>query len=188
MTVEQLKPIETFNINNLIFFPAREISVLDSVKQMFFAGQVSPLLQTLGGEHMFHPSPEEIQEFMKKGQTVLMADSTTENLVGFAKTDIWTNASSDPVGYEVGSLIVVPQFQNKGIGKFLVTEMAKTTFEMACGLPVFSVVTNDNASSLALYRHLRWQEISYLQSLNILKGVDILDGWIPPSTIFLYDN
>ncbi len=186
MSVEKLKIQETFSLKNLVFFSAPEIMSLDPDKKISLASQVPPLLEALGGEHMLHPTDQEIKKLMDEGLALAITDLTQDNLVGFVKTDVWVNHQKEPAGFEVGSVVVIPELQNKGIGAFLTNEMAETTRKIAGGLPIFSVITDDNFPSLAMYRKLKWPKITSTECMEILGGVDVLEGWIPPSSIFLF--
>jgi GNAT superfamily N-acetyltransferase len=143
---------------------------------------------------------------MQAGHTAIITDHSLRQLWGFIKLDPWFKPSANipgegignitiddvtraglyfPVGVEVGSLVVVPQHQNKGFGKFLAKEASSLSEEIYPGIPRIAVVTNDNLSSLHVFTKIGWIGVSPEEAKYIMQGVDVLEGWTPPSTIFV---
>src|SRR3989339_42048 len=164
---------------------------------------VAGLLQALGGKHTFHPTPEALAFAMQKKHAILATD--TDGLVaGFVKAVPWLttpkgpkmfespedvvlveSGGAKPICVEVGSLVVEKDNQGNNLGSHLGNLSAQHAKEVYPGLPVIAVVTNDNTASLHVFgKKLNWPEIQRDYAQELL-GIDVLDGWEPPSTIFL---
>jgi GNAT superfamily N-acetyltransferase len=176
---------------------------------MKWATQASELLHKLGGEHTFQPPPEKLAFALSIGHATV-ASSEYGDLAGYVKMAPWTVDAHDqnpvkksvmaesqqdfedihtncsvPVCLEIGSLVVDPAHQGKNVGKALVMQILEEGMKTYPHLPKIAVVTNDNAASLAVFNKLNWSKLSKEEAISLL-GTDVLDGWDPPSTIFLY--
>jgi L-amino acid N-acyltransferase YncA len=159
-------------------FPSIEKEILST-----YAQQVSELIDRLGNHHMFPVSPENAMKRFSNQMSVLLI---TDNLViGHISYFPWLKNDS-PVCFEVGSLVVALGHQGKNFGKILVGQMTDYLRSLDTGLPIVSVVVEDNLPSISVFNRLGWQEISHPQSIDILDKVDILEGWPYPSKIFIY--
>ncbi len=168
-----------------------------------WAVKASQLLKQLGGEHTFQPPPENLEFALSIGHASV-ATSEHGDLAGFVKMAPWVidknqhasmaetpeefeNIHTDetrPVCVEIGSLVVDAAHQGKNIGKALVNQMLSESNLVYPQLPKIAVVTNDNGASLAVFNKLGWSTLSKEQAASLL-GIDVLDGWEPPSTIFI---
>lgn len=191
--------------NEHLFHDAAKLVQADPVKTFSYAKQVAALLPQLGGNHMFHPPAEQLHAFMLHGHTQLITDPTEQKVFAFAKADPWTvpaqgvnpnelneismfdalyRGLAQPVTIEIGSLFVLPEHQGKNWGKAMVIQMAIAAGQIYSGVPQISVVTTDNVQSLAVYNKIGWKIINRDESIQMF-GLDVLEGWEPPSVIFL---
>lgn len=172
---------------------------------MKIAEQASILINQLGGEHMFHPSTEELCTYLQAGMACYAVDNEG-NLGGFIKVDPWLyypggepekpqsiidklnsidNRSAFLGILETGSLVVDPKDQNNGLGTELKEQMSIQAFTHFPGKPVIAVITNDNGPSIHNNQKLGWIPLDN-GILRSFTGIDVLKGWIPSSTIFAY--
>lgn len=200
--------METLNKTNEIILSPDQVAKLDDTSKLNMANQVAVLLTELGGKHMFHPDPHKIMTFMNARHTMLIADAGLTSAHGFIKIDPWiipqpgiTEDDIREMGLfyaiehhicrvaagEVGSLVVAQTQQNKGYGKQLVNMMSEKGFELYPHQPLIAVVTNDNTPSLSVFNKLDWRMVSPQYSENRI-GIDVLEGWEPPSTIFFHPS
>lgn len=176
---------------NLYLLKGAELNQISLDDQFALARQVAEELVVLGGERMFHPRAEEIQEGMCSERSVVVTDSSGLELIGFSQLHPWLQTSGQkpetslPVGVEIGSLVVSEKHQNKGIGKFCVKEACALAGLKFPQVPRFVVVTDDNVQSIAVFDRLGWYRITHEESLLLFKGVDVLEGWLPPSIILV---
>lgn len=164
---------------------------------------ISQMLRALGGDHTFHPTPEELQFAMQTNHAILATQVDGED-AGFVKAVPWLTTKNGPkmlandddirlvdqgeakpVCVEVGSLVVGLPHQGNNLGKFLAQHVVTHAQETYPSLPIIAVVTNDNLPSLAVFNKLGWKIVDKQLAIELL-GIDVLDGWEPPSTIFLY--
>jgi len=187
-----------------IFTPEMALK-MEPGKLMGIATQASALINKLGGEHMFHPPPEALCAYLQAGMACYAVD-TEGNLGGFIKVDPWLcypggipeKPDDNIVGklnaietgnatlgiLETGSLVVDPKDQNHGLGTELKKQMATQASVHFPGVPVIAVITNDNGPSLHNNIKLGWIPIDN-SILCKITGIDVLDGWVPESTIFV---
>lgn len=191
--------------NEHVFHDATKLVQADPAKTFSYATQIATLLPELGGKHMFHPPAEKVHAFMLHGHTQLITDVAEQEVLAFAKADPWVipaqNVHPDelnkvtvfdalyaglaqPVAIEIGSLFVLPKHQGKNWGKAMVVQMAIAAEQVYSGVPQISVVTTDNVQSLAVYDKIGWKKIGRNESTQMF-GLDVLDGWEPPSVIYL---
>lgn len=164
---------------------------------------VAGLLAQLGGEHTFHPPAKELADAMATNHAVV-AQSPEGALAGYVKMTPWVTDEAgmakmagtpedftaihegkyQPVAIEIGSLVVGAQHQGNNLGKALAHHMLEVAQESYPGLPQIAVVTNDNTASLHVFTKLGWGVVDQEQAKALL-GIDVLDGWPHPSTIFI---
>jgi predicted GNAT family N-acyltransferase len=164
---------------------------------------VSGLLAKLGGEHTFHPPAEELAFAMATNHAVV-ATTPEGELAGYVKMSPWVtdmqgqakmaetpadyeamqNGSFKPVCVEVGSLVVDMAQQGNNLGKALASQMLDVASASYPDLPKIAVVTNDNVPSLHVFHKLGWPTVAQEHAAELL-GIDVLDGWPHPSTIFI---
>jgi len=180
-------------------------------KKLGWAYQASSLLGKLGGEHTFQPPPRHLHYAMETGHAIV-ATHPYDTLAGFVKMAPWVIQVNDqssvkigkmaeqesdfksihdglvvPVCIEIGSLVVEESKQGKNLGKALVNHMVTMSKKTYPNLPKIAVVTNDNIASLHVFKKLEWKIVSKEEAIVAL-GIDVLDGWTPPSTIFIYQD
>ena len=185
------------------------MSIKSPDKQLLWSYQASDLLKKLGGEHTFQPPPRNLHYAMEIGHAIV-ATEPHDNLAGFVKMTPWTVDTHDispikkskmaelpadfedihigktvPVCVEIGSLVVEASKQGNNLGKALVNHMVTMSEKAYPGLKKMAVVTNDNIASLHVFHALEWQVKTKEEAMQEL-GTDILDGWDPPSTLFMY--
>jgi L-amino acid N-acyltransferase YncA len=158
-------------------FPSIEEKILWT-----YAQQVSQLIDQLGNNHMFPVLPEKAMERFRKQMSVLLV--TGNSVVGHISYFPWLQ-NNNPVGFEVGSLVVAEGHQGKNFGKILVAQMGDYLRSLNTGLPIISVVVEDNLPSINVFTRLGWRAITHQQSIELFQGVDILDEWPYPSKIFI---
>lgn len=164
------------------------------------------LLKDLGGEHTFHPPAETLAFAMGTGHAIA-AQTIEGSQAGYVKMTPWTmngdgkvgmgNTAEDfammeqgkakPVCVEIGSLVVAETEQKNNLAKHLVAKIVDTANISYPGLPKIAVVTNDNTNSLKVFTKLEWPVASPEEALAYL-GIDVLDDWPHPSTIFIYNG
>ena len=180
--------------------------------KLSWASQASQLLYQLGGEHTFQPPPENLHYAMEIGHAIV-ATCPYDELAGFVKMTPWVVTTEDgdkpekrgsmaenevdfqkihdgtviPVCVEIGSLVVDSVHQGNNLGKALVNHMVTMSENAYPTLQKIAVVTNDNVASLHVFNRLQWKIITQEEAVAQL-GIDILDGWEPESTIFLYQG
>ncbi len=175
-----------------------------------WATQASELLFRLGGEHTFQPPIQNLQFAIETGHA-LVATNHMDTLTGYVKMSPWVVGSNDmceikkgamaevpehfddiyngntvPVCVEIGSLVVDTAEQGRGLGGALVTQMVEDSNSMYPGIKRIAVVTIDNVASLHVFKRLQWRIVEREKALAEL-GIDVLDGWEPESTIFIYE-
>ena len=182
------------------------LSTLDHESHIRLGREVVGLLARLGGEHTFHPPPETLAFAMETNHAIL-ANAPEGDLAGFIKMSPWVvnengltkmaENSADyetlhaevwkPVCVEIGSLVVAPVYQGNNLGKTLVREMTDVAEHSYPQLPKIAVVTDDNVPSLHVFGSLGWEIIGRKEAHQLI-GIDVLEGWTPPSTIFLFKS
>ena len=178
-------------------------------KKLIWAFQSSNLLCELGGEHTFQPPPRNLHLAMETGHAIV-ATNPHDNLAGFVKMAPWVvqtnsdghkasmaetkddfenihNGFVTPICIEIGSLVVEPTKQKNNLGKALVNHMVIMSEITYPNLPKIAVVTNDNEASLRVFKKLGWKIATRQEAVNLLR-IDVLDGWEPESTIFIYQG
>jgi hypothetical protein len=169
------------------------------------AEQASSLIEQLGGEHMFHPTKEELLAYLQAGMACYAVDYTGK-LGGFIKVDPWLyypagepktqqsivdklksidSGTAFLAVLETGSLVVDQKDQNNGLGTELKVQMSIQASTHFPGIPVIAVITNDNAPSIHNNKKLGWVHLDN-GILRSFIGIDVLRDWDPPSTIFVY--
>lgn len=191
--------------NGHVHHGPNKLILMEPRKKFNYASQIANLLPKLGGNSVFHPSADKVFAYMNGGHAHLLTDTAELKVLGFAKADPWavpnegvspTQVSqlltfaaihaglARPVVIEIGALVVVPEYQRRNLGKALAIETAITAAQIYPGIPQIAVVTNDNVPSLAVFGKIGWEIVSHPDSVKMF-GLDILDGWQPPSTIFI---
>ncbi len=194
--------------NEHLFHNAVHLVQTDGLKTFGYAKQISALLPQLGGNHVFHPPAEKIHTYIQQGHAQIITDVTSEEVFAFAKADPWVIPNSgvdpkqlksqtvfdaiytglcSPVVIEIGSLFVVPKHRQKNWGKAMAIQMSIAAGEIYTGIPQIAVVTDDNIPSLAVFSKIGWRIINPQQAIDMF-GLDVLEGWEPPSQIFLNPN
>lgn len=195
---------EALQFKNYQIFTPEQALGMPKQKLMDVAGQAAALINELGGEHMFHPPAEVLFSYLQAGMACYAVDGTG-NLGGFIKVDPWLNCPGGfgpmPDGIagkltaiesgnaalgilETGSLVVHPKDQGNGLGTQLKVQMSKQASVHFPGVPVIAVVTNDNGPSIHNNQKLGWIPVEN-DTLKGATGIDVLDGWVPESTIFV---
>jgi len=176
--------------------------------KLSWASQASQLLYQLGGEHTFQPPPKNLHYAMEIGHAIV-ATCLYDELAGFVKMTPWVVGAEEgdkPVkkgsmaenedDFEkihngttvpIGSLVVDSVQQGNNLGKALVNHMVTMSNTAYPTLQKIAVVTNDKTASLHVFNRLQWKIITSEEAVAQL-GIDILDGWEPESTIFLYQG
>lgn len=187
-----------------IFSPEQTLAMPPD-KLMLVATQAADLINQLGGEHMFHPTPDTLCAYMQAGMATYAVNEAGV-LGGFIKVDPWLvdpdnaaqthgdgifgklkalEAGQAKLGLlETGSLVVHPSDQGNGLGTELKVQMAAQASLHYPGIPVVAVVTNDNGPSLHNNHKLGWVPVPNETIVNA-TGIDLLEGWAPESTIFV---
>lgn len=168
--------------------PPHEIINLPENTLKDYAQQVSILIEKLGGDHMIAQPSEQIEYSMKSGETMVFTDPDLQKVMAFIKIFPWKNNQNEIVALELGSLFVDPLLQKHGIGGFLTEVFSEQIQAKNSDTQIISVVTSNNLPSLKLFRKLGWQEdIVQDSSFYYIKGVNVLEGWGKPSSIFYYN-
>lgn len=169
--------------------------------------KASNLLKILGGEHTFQPPPSTLQFVMEIEHAVVATHPEDGCLIGFVKMTPWVvgpgsvgtmaeneadftsihDSTTTPVAIEIGSLVVDTAHQRRGLGSALVAQMVAVSDRTYPGLPKIAVVTSDNTASLHVFKRSHWNIVSREEALFQL-GIDVLEGWDPPSTIFVHQE
>jgi ribosomal protein S18 acetylase RimI-like enzyme len=187
-------------LKQFYFFENGTIQSKNPEQKTQWAHTINGLLKILGGEHTFQPPVENLVASMEQGHGIV-ATTPEEEFAGFVKLTPWSlveentikmietpddfQAIGTPLCVEIGSLVVDPPSQGKNLGKGLVDHAVKIAKEKYPNLPIVAVVTNDNVPSLHVFAKLGWP-VTTQENAKEITGFDLLEGWTPPSTIFLF--
>jgi len=180
-----------------------------------WAQQASELLFKLGGEHTFQPPAALLHFALGIGHAIVAMNPafSDKNIAGFVKMTPWVVPASEvhisekkgsmaenetdfqsihdghtiPVCVEIGSLVVETSNQGQDLGKKLVNRMVDLSDRWYPDIHKIAVVTNDNIASLKVFERLQWKKISKADAITQF-GIDVLEGWEPESTIFVYQG
>ena len=160
---------------------------------------------------MYHPKPDALEAFMSHGMATFSLDMQ-QNVSGFIKVDPWLSyqggkpdadevhgtasifkhiatGAAKILGFESGSLVINPEYQNQGLGGTLKDQMAQFTVKQFPGIPLFSVVSDTNYANIHLNNKMKWPKITPVEAQK-LTGIDFatVDDWDPtmPVSIFIY--
>lgn len=162
---------------------------LDEDTILSFAEQISKMIEALGDNHMIPQTVEELITAIRENRTMIFTDPDLKRVLAFVKIYPWKNKDNETIALELGSLIVARAFQRHHLGIFLVKQFSQQIKDKYPKTPIVSVVTSDNLPSLNLFRNLGWREETALDPNNYyIQGVNILEGWRIPSSIFYYNN
>lgn len=200
---------EIIHFNQHTILPPDAFGSMDSVLIGQYAQQAAEFMEQSGGEHAFHPSVISLQAFMQHGLAACsFEDGKVSSLIELAPQVIYHNGKPVSqnkhgdegvlmhvdhglaciVGLKSGNLVVHPSNQNKDLEMIMKKTLAGHALQTFPNIPLLSVVANDDDPSLHVYEELGWLPITSSQSMKLLKGVDVLDGWKPQSTIFIHPD
>lgn len=198
--------MEKIKLKDISFLFKDGIEVLDFIKQCWlippevvedlpesmvqhYAKQIADSIHTLGDAHMIQFQPEEVTEFMRRGLSFVLTEPKMQEVLGFAKFYPWQSSNENIVAFEIGSLFVKPAIQGHHIGQLLVEQLSRFIMIGNSHVPIVSVVTFDNDPSIKLYRRMGWSEVESTDHNNyVINGVNILEGWGHPSSIFYHPD
>lgn len=176
-------------INQCWLILPKDIAKIPDDKLDNFAEQVSGKIKKLGDGHMIELTPQEIVEYIKDGLSIMLTNPNIDEILGFVKIYPWLD-NDKPAALELGSLFVDPSIQGHHVGQLLVEELTDNISSVFPNIPLISVVTSDNTASLKLFRRMTSWEEKYPSDYNyfLINGVNILEGWGKPSSIFFHQN
>ena len=123
-------------------------------------------------DHMLQFKPEElIDNFINTGDAVVILDSQTNQLIGFAKNFLWdaTNDKDQHV-YEFGSWIVQPEYCDNGYGHMLAVTAVMTVKKKDPDAQVIAVCASDNPKPIGILCELGAFECPKPSNVQILLG------------------
>lgn len=161
------------------------------------AHTISRLIQA--EEHMVNIPPIVVHSYMNHGLAAWLSDGGV-TIGGFIKAIPWhpnlaqveggldameevaidnIDKNIPPTGFEVGSLLIPPEFRNQRHATVLVQTLAAQIRSQYSHLPVFAVVDLKNAPSNRLFDKLGWVVLNGVQQtlFHDKLGVDVLQGW-----------
>lgn len=147
-----------------------EVGSIDNIAQLLLS--VNGLIEAHNSEHedsMATFTTEELHEFVQSGHAVIAVSSEGEP-IGFAKLQYWTEVDEMQV-LELGSWIVKPGVQHKGLGRQILNKAIETAKGLYSNPTIYAIVADQKDSqSKAIFE----QKLKLEPKQGRPKGIEAL--------------